>query len=263
MTKAQQQPLKVYWSSGLKNGRKNFGDWLSPKLCEAISGRPVIHAKHQQCDLVACGSILQRLKNHLWTRPVHVWGTGIIEEMPSFSTRHQIDAVRGKLTANMIKNRRIGTLGDPGLLCGLLLPAKPIEKKFRVGIIPHYMDQQQPLVQTFIKQPGVVFIDIFSDTIEFLQQVAQCEVVLSSSLHGLVAADALQIPNAWIRLSDNVRGNDFKFADYYSVFGLEEMQPYPFSAGTDVESLYNIYETYNRPQIDRIKQELLDAFPFR
>lgn len=211
---------------------------------------------------MACGSILQRLKNHFWTRPVHIWGTGIIEEMPPFFTRHQIDAVRGKLTADMIKNHRVAALGDPGLLCDLLLPAKPIEKKFRVGIIPHYMDQQQPLVQTFIKQPGVVFIDIFSETVEFLRQVSQCEIVLSSSLHGLIAADALQIPNAWIKLSNNLRGNDFKFADYYSVFDLESTQPYPFSATTNIESLRSIYETYQRPGLNQIKQQLLNAFPF-
>ena len=257
------KPLKLYWSSGLKNGKKNFGDWLSPALCEAVSGRKIQYAKPRQCDLVAVGSILHRLKNHFWTHRVHVWGSGLIEERTPFSTPHYIHAVRGKLTASTIRNRHVEALGDPGLLSDILLPERKIAKKFRIGVVPHYVDQQHPAIIEFLKQPGVTFIDIFSETIDFLEQVAQCEIILSSSLHGLIIADALQIPNGWLKLSQRVRGNDYKFADYYSVFGLEEMKPYPFSATTTITDLNNLVETYSRPGLDQIKQQLYEAFPFR
>lgn len=258
-----QKPLKLYWSSGLKNGKKNFGDWLSPALCEAISGRKVEYAKPRNCDLVAVGSILQRLKNHFWTHRVHVWGSGLIEKQVPFSTPHTIDAVRGKLTAATLKNKEVKALGDPGLLSDILLQNRCRDKKFRVGIVPHYVDQQRPEVIEFLKQSGVTFIDIFSETVDFLQQVDQCELVLSSSLHGLIVADALGIPNGWLKLSDRVRGNDFKFADYYSVFGLETMQPVPFSSTTTVNDILSLHDNYSRPGLDQVKQQLLKAFPFR
>lgn len=54
--------------------------------------------------------------------------------------------------------------------------------------------------------------------ISVLHDIARCEYILSSSLHGLVVADALGIPNAWILLSDKVHGNGFKFRDYHSAF---------------------------------------------
>ena len=187
----------------------------------------------------------------------------MIEEQKPFRSPHTFDAVRGKHTAALIKNQPIKALGDPGLLSGMLLPDKPQQKHYRVGIVPHYVDQKHPAVIEFLKQPGVTFIDIFSETMDFLEQVARCEIILSSSLHGLIIADALGIPNGWLKLSERVRGNDFKFADYYSVFGLEAMQPHPFSAHTKVEDLSDLREHYQRPGIETIKKNLYEAFPFR
>ncbi len=256
------KPLKLYWSSGLKNGKKNFGDWLSPVLCEAVSGRKVEYAKPRSCDMVAVGSILHRLKNHFWSHRVHVWGSGLIEQCPPIRTVHNIHAVRGKLTAATLKNCPLPALGDPGLLSDILLAKRCREKKYQVGVVPHYVDQKRPEVLEFLKQPGTTFIDIFSDTLDFLQQVDQCEMILSSSLHGLIIADSLEIPNAWIKLSERVRGNDFKFADYYSVFGLEDMQPSPFSGETQVKDLDKIIDCYARPKLDSIKKYLHKAFPF-
>ena len=40
-------------------------------------------------------------------------------------------------------------------------------------------------------------------------------------MHGLIAADALGIPNARIRVADRITGGDYKFRDYYSVFGVD------------------------------------------
>jgi hypothetical protein len=255
------QPLKLYWTKGLKNGGKNFGDWLSPKLCEAISGRQVVYAPADECDMFAVGSIIHRLKNHFWSRKVHVWGSGLIEERPQFKTSHYIHAVRGRLTAKKIKKKHIETLGDPGLLSDLLVKNRNIDKRFKVGVIPHYVDQLNPSVTEFSRQSGVTVIDVFSETIEFLKHVAQCEIILSSSLHGLIIADALNIPNDWIKLSDNVRGKDFKFADYYSVFDFDNVEPIPFLITSKTSDFTETYETWKRPGLDQIKQKLINAFP--
>ena len=231
-------------------------------LCEAISGRRVVYSKPRNCDLVACGSLYQRLQNHFWNRSVNVWGTGIIDKRSPYNTRHIIHAVRGKLTAETIANRSITTFGDPGLLSDILLTEKNTVKKFRVGIIPHYVDQKNKIVTEFLKQKGVTFIDVFSETIDFMKQVNECDIILSSSLHGLVVADSLGIPNAWIKISDLVRGEGFKFADYYSAFELEDIKPYPFSGSTTIEEINSIHDMYKRNNIVQIKKNLLEAFPY-
>lgn len=255
--------IKLYWWNKLENEKKNFGDWLSPVLCEAISGRRVEYAEPHNCDLVALGSILHRLKNHFWTHRVHVWGSGLIEERPAFRSPHTFNAVRGKLTAAALKNHTVKTFGDPGLLSDMLLPSNQYEKLYRVGIIPHYADQNLPIVAEFAKQTGVTFIDIFSETLDFLKQVASCDFIISSSLHGLIIADALGVPNGWIKLSNKIRGDDFKFADYYSVFGFKEVSPLPLTPESTTADVEQWCEDYARSGLDELKKELYAAFPFK
>jgi hypothetical protein len=53
-------------------------------------------------------------------------------------------------------------------------------------------------------------------------------VVGSSILRGLLTADALGVPNAWMRLAGKVRGSDFKFRDSNSIFEGIESFPFPW-----------------------------------
>lgn len=257
--------LKLYWSTSLQGGRRNFGDWLSPVLCEALSGMKVVHARPNKCDLMALGSILAKAKNHFWNRRIDIWGSGLIEEISSFKSPHRIHAVRGWQTAQTIRNQKIEVVGDPGLLCDILVPENvTAQKHFSVGVIPHYVDQSNALIQQLVETiPNATMIDVFSGTIEFIKQVAACEVVLSSSMHGLITADALGVPNAWIRLSDNVWGKDFKFHDYYSVFNLANVKPYPLTRETTLQEIMDITENYSRPGISEVKERLINSFPFK
>jgi hypothetical protein len=88
--------------------------------------------------------------------------------------------------------------------------------------------------------------------------------VISSSLHGLIVADSLGIPNVWLRLSPDVLGGDYKFKDYYSVFGLA---PEPIDEVTlisgDSELITRLSECYQRPGIAGVKRALREAFPYR
>lgn len=257
------QPLKVYWSSSPKYGHKNFGDWLSPLLVSTLSGREVIHAKPQECDLVAIGSVLQRIKNHWWNRQLHIWGSGFISAQEPVKSRHEYHAVRGKETARLLPEANIKALGDPGLLVDRLLPHyATVPKKYSVGLIPHYKDLANPAVHDFLHRiPRSTIINILSDTQDFLHDVAACDFVVSSSLHGLVVADAFRIPNAWIELSDAVRGARFKFHDYYSVFDINAPEVYRLQ-NINAQTLEAITGSYRRDNLQGIQKELLAAFPY-
>lgn len=258
------KPLKLYWSSSLKNGRKNFGDWLSPVLVQHLSGREVVHAAPNDADLVAIGSILQRVKHRWWNRRVNIWGSGFIEAREPVAARHHYHAVRGKQTAQLITGVNPPALGDPGLLVDRLLPHyAQVPKRYAVGLVPHYKDQQHPAVQQFLQRvPNSAVIDILSEPMDFLPQLAACEFVLSSSLHGLIVADAFRIPNAWIELSSSVRGEQFKFRDYYSVFDIDNPKALSLdSLSTAV--IADIATSYQRGKLAEVQQSLLSAFPFR
>ena len=253
------KPLKLYWF----DDTNNWGDRLSPLLCERLSGRPAERTQNSKCDLIAIGSLLGRLKSGLLRKRVHVWGTGFMHADHSASKQHYYHAVRGKLTAERIGNATVDVLGDPGLLCDLFMPDTPIQKQYTIGLIPHYRDQGNQSVAAFCERtPGATVIDILSDNVEFLAKLASCERIISSSLHGLVAADSLGIPNAWMKLSDNVMGNGFKFADYYSAFNLSCPEPIQLCPEVNLGDLAELFKAYHRPGLAEIKQRLLESFPF-
>ena len=51
-----------------------------------------------------------------------------------------------------------------------------------------------------------------------MYQLSKCKRVISSSLHDLILADSLVIPNIRIILSNKIYGGNFKFNDYYSSY---------------------------------------------
>lgn len=253
------KPLKLYWS----RSKPNFGDALSPLICEAVSARKIIYARPSRCDLVAIGSLMHRFKERRFSHITHVWGTGFLSDEPARESRHIYHAVRGRLTQEIVCPERRVALGDPGLLANLLLPtAVPHRKTSKIGLVEHYKDRGNRTVQAIAAHHRfITVIDIFAPPREFLAQLAACEVIFSSAMHGLVAADALQIPNAWMKLSDQLRGGDFKFRDYYSVFN---MAPHPVDLAIDnVQQIAeSIADDYRRAGLAEIKKHLLDAFPY-
>ena len=54
------------------------------------------------------------------------------------------------------------------------------------------------------------------DVYNFIDEVLSCNMILSTSLHGIIIGDAYEIPSYRISLSDKLIGGDFKFNDYYS-----------------------------------------------
>jgi hypothetical protein len=257
--------IKLYWSTSLQNGRKNFGDWLSPLLVEAISGCKVVHARPNKCDLMALGSILAKAKNHFWSRKIDIWGSGLIQDIGTFRSPHRIHALRGRKTAAAILNQKVAVLGDPGLLCSILLPDRVTrEKQFLIGFIPHYVDQGHPVLNKLCsKYSFLTIIDVFESVPNFMLKVAACEIIVSSSLHGLITADAFNIPSIWMKLTDNVWGNDFKFHDYLSIYGQNEVNPFVPSENTTEKDILSLAEVVKRPGIDHIKAMLYDSFPYK
>lgn len=110
-------------------------------------------------------------------------------------------------------------------------------------------------------------IDVCDNPIKVLRQISECEVILSSAMHGLITADSLNIPNQWIRLSDKLTGQNYKFEDYYSVYNKTSVQPIDLrtSAITDleVEQIKQNYINENRKIIvDKINKNLMNAAKF-
>ncbi|KAF5280088.1 hypothetical protein FQR65_LT15078 [Abscondita terminalis] len=114
-----------------------------------------------------------------------------------------------------VRFRRTGgcsVYGDPALLLPLWL--KPSEKKkYKLGIIPHWGE-----VDFFMENYGHLYqiIDLRTKNVEeIVEEIAKCEYVLSTSLHGLIVAHAYGIPALWIK-KGYIGTDGFKFKDYFS-----------------------------------------------
>lgn len=261
----------------------NFGDALNLCLLQTLFGVDIRYEDIKKCDCVCIGSLLQLLvvpplsfRNKIkrfFAHRIAIWGTGFINQAPEFphtlSRKTRIYALRGKISlARMQKytKRRLRNvvLGDPGLLANRLIDTKKIEKKYKLGIIPHYVDKNNPLLDNINVEQSVI-IDVQKPVMEVLVQIAQCENIISSAMHGLIVADSLGIPNARMVLSNKIVGGDYKFQDYYSAFDMAMPPPLIMTPDTHVTNVDFIKQEYrvSSEKIEQICQKLLKVFPYK
>lgn len=208
--------------------------------------------------VIAVGSILE----HADARTV-VWGAGFIQPGQRLKNRPKaVLAVRGPLTRQQLLNQGIEApeiYGDPALLLPRFYDPV-ISKQYIVGIVPHYVDKDHPWLKTLAKDPKVKIIDVEGDIFEFIHAIKACELVISSSLHGLICADAYGIPSSWIELSDGLLGGGFKFQDYFA--SVHRNQHTPVRVGS-VMTLAQVTAQVTPSQIRIDLEKLYQACPFR
>lgn len=200
----------------------NLGDVVSPLIVSHLSGRAVMRVPDRaHGKLLAVGSVLNRARDG-----DVVWGTGLISaEARPKGTRLLVTAVRGPRTAARLRGLGIdcpAVYGDPGCLLPRLVPRPPdAAPRYPLGIIAHHRDQD--LVT--LHDPSIRLLDILSPPAAFVRALCECERVVSSSLHGIIFAEAYGIPAHWLELSDRVLGGGHKFADYYEGTGRDAPAP--------------------------------------
>ena len=222
----------------------------------------MLYSSIEHCDIIACGSIVEIAANALTQAPCYVWGSGLLNDGAKIHhPRLHICGVRGRLTAARVTGRNVA-VGDPALLCRRLLKGPNRGKRWRVGVIPHYVDRAEVEVKRLVSRlPHAVTIDVRWPVHEVLEYVAACEFILSSSLHGLVVADGMGVANQWIRPSRRVLGNGYKFQDHASVFGRYELKPCDDIAGIDAQKILAWQDAYNRPNLESVENEIIASFP--
>ena len=215
--------------------RANLGNALNPIIIEQILGRKVICTDEYDCETSGIGSGLrlffkrpEKLRHDRSKfSPSQIWSAGFIttpdNEIEPIKNLN-ISSVRGELSKQIIgriyEDCSEITTGDAGLLAGELVNVSSV-KKYDIGIIPHIREQNELQFQLLQKNtPRSIIIDVSEDPLEILRKVAQCKCIVSSSLHGLIVADSLSIPNKWIRLTNRPLGDGFKFRDYYSIYNI-------------------------------------------
>jgi pyruvyltransferase len=255
--------VPAFWYSS-----NNFGDALTHYLIKKISGKmPILVERDDAIEKVmVTGSILNNEVDN-----AIVWGCGIAWSTDKIHQHKKINAVRGFLTGKLCKQQEIifdEIYGDPALL----LPRYffPIsEKKYKLGIIPHYVDTLEVFVKLGmskeeLEQHGILIIDVLNDVEAVVRDILSCDKIISSTLHGLIVSHAYCIPAAWVKFSDAVGGDDFKFHDYYSTTKTPTVNFVDYRNEFNLDILKKL-ETYKMPTTETVLDlnALYYACPFK
>jgi len=239
----------------------NFGDAVNPHIIKLVSGlEPVKGGRGDH--LIGIGSVLQKAGEHSY-----VWGAGLMHpDMPVRVPGERIRAVRGRRTLEILRERGIlgrdVPLGDPGVLVRryadrLVGPA--VERRFRACVVPHHASYDDLAFKELREDPDVKLVNMRSNSLDTLRSIAEAEVVLSQSLHGLIFAEALNRPSLWI--SNNVTSDwCFKFGDWYTNTLEPQAEPVAFSRREplDIESMIPAARLAG---LDVDEEALISAFP--
>lgn len=203
--------------------RPNFGDALTPWLIRKLTGSlpRFIAAEDARPKFFVTGSVIA-----FAGAGSTVWGAGIMTRHDPIARGAMLLAVRGPLTRARALERGVEcppVYGDPALLLPRL-HAAGAGTRARVGIVPHFSDA--PIVSAFWRDSDELRrIDIQAPIERVIDDIASCELVASSSLHGLIVAHAYGVPAVWVKFRDLPSGDDSKFHDYYLSFGCEPPAP--------------------------------------
>lgn len=209
----------LFWSHGEETD-KNFGDAINPMLFEQITKKRVVNSSKiinifNRATYYFIGSILDNLNKS----NAIICGTGFQNQNAKILKKpSKIIAVRGPLSRKIFLKQNIDCpeiYCDPALLLPSVYMPCDIKKKYKVGIIPHYIDKEKYSKVEIISH-GLThcLIDIEDDWKKIIDDICSCEYILSSSLHGIIVAHAYNVPATRMILTDKIIGGDFKFDDY-------------------------------------------------
>jgi pyruvyltransferase len=233
--------------------RDNFGDLLGPLIVNRIAtmapaaSRRSAPRAHGRARLVAVGSIV-----HLAEDGDVVWGAGVngkIEAGRYRWTRLDVRAVRGPLTERFLA--RAGqdvpaVHGDPAQLLPQLFPllGRWAGRRTRhVTVMPNLNERDR-------YRSHRAFLDPTSALVDCLRTLVQSDLVVGSSLHAIIVAEAFGVP---ARFLSPVAEHDFKYRDYLAATGRADA---PLCPSLDEALRLGGYEP---PVWD--PRQLLDAFP--
>lgn len=237
-----------YWDES-----NNLGDTLSPvvvnymldlrdtKLNTTIDGK-----KH----LYAIGSILTA-----GIQDATVWGSGVLNAKLTYRLeRRKLDirAVRGPITRAILIDYGYSVpeiYGDPAIIMPEIYKAVPLKNRKKYGLITH----KDYILKEKYKEKEIARLNICTDDYQgFLDQLVSVDIVISSSLHGIILAEAYGVPAILLKPQIDM----VKYYDYYYSTGRLN-----FPIADSIEQAMLI-EPVELPELDSIREKLKMSFPY-
>lgn len=250
----------IYYCACGKNG-SNFGDMITPYIYQKITGnKPIKLIPKDGVVVFGAGSIMGSV-----TPNAIVWGTGIMFKDSKFCKPLKILSVRGPLT-----RKRCLELGHacPEIYgdIGLILPKfynPVISKKYKIGMISHYVDYDM-CKSIFGANSDISIIDITEPVEKVIDRILECELTMSSSLHGIITSHAYSINCCWMRMSNKIAGGNTKFWDYYQSVGINNnMEPLMVTKLISSVEIISKIKDFPNPLFPIKTDHILELCPFK
>lgn len=190
-----------------------------------------------------------------------IWGSGVQNYPTPYKillqkiSRRKLDirAVRGPLSKQIIEklgHKCPDIYGDPAILMPFIY--NPIiEKKYKYSIIPQFVVED-----IFRKEyPNEHIISMNTDDYEMvINEIKASDIIYSSSLHGIILAEAYGVPAVFFRGLDKCV--DFKYLDYYYSTGRKNIEiAESFEEAMKMTPL-------PLPDLSKLQKGLLESFPY-
>lgn len=234
---------------------ENFGDYLSKIVVgELARRRGFVEMTSTSHRLLAIGSIMHFAKDG-----DTVWGSGVngkIDYNKLVFKSLDIRSVRGPLTQKVLRQKGVDSpdmFGDPAILLPSIFPKmehNPIRNK--VAMVPN-LNEYEPC-KALVPED----VDLISPLMHWhtvLDEILTSELVLTSSLHGLILSEAFGVP---VRLFSPFGGETlFKYEDYLEGTGrILSTTPESFQDGVDIDKGLDFTKPLFR------EEDLLETFPY-
>ena len=253
----------------------NWGDDINIYFLEKAIQKEIIHYPDTALSRIlslhsymCIGSIVASydMKNTV------IWGSGLINDKKGLTIKNKpkkILAVRGPLTRNWLLERGVDCpeiYGDPALLLPKYYSPK-VNNNSKIGIIPHYKDLKKKSVIDLLASSETQLIKIqgYKKWTDFIDQICSCDMVVSSSLHGLIIAEAYGIPSVWAKFSEDTyeEGWEFKYHDFYHSINKPSCNYILVDENTSVSMLRQNVSTWKQGQIDLAPLQRVCPFEMR
>lgn len=237
----------------------NLGDVLNPYIVEKVTGIP---PRFERADraMLAIGSVIKFAGDDR-----DVWGAGTPRMTDELNPRARYHAVRGPLTRELVLSSG-GSVppvyGDPALLMPRFYSPQ-VEKKHALGIIRHVSDRNLGSLGDGVRDLNLLRVG-YAEMEAFIDELLECEAVVTTSLHGMILANAYGIPARWAVFSNSpkpIAGDGTKYIDYLRSVGLQDQTPLDLAAFPVLDQDLLRHVDPATAEISFDADALMEAFP--
>lgn len=254
-------PDRFYKDICYNNAGYNLGDFLSFVIVDWMLARRGLKADQEvkrTCFLNTVGSnTFSSYQNAV------IWGSGVgaKDELNSKINRIlnkypfrrlDIRAVRGPIAREKLiqfGHKCPAVYGDPAILMPLIYNPVPPEQKSDILIIPQFMAEKE--IREKYPQYPIESMNT-NDYKHVIDAIVSCKKVVTSSLHGIILAEAYGVPAVYFKTLEKT----LKYEDYYASTGRNNVH----LSQTLEEALTQIPPEI--PDLSGLQQGLIDSFPY-